>query len=148
MFVFQDKIAEIDVLLERSRKKWHLDAVQWMDYDDVCQIIRLHVHKKWHLWDQTRTFGPWCNRVISHQITNLIRNHYTSFQKPLFSLLDHFLINQSYQLNLLLKSPVPPLSGLWILTPQLSPLVPDILSGPVQQFSNFDPFVAKGLYSN
>ena len=82
MFVFQDKIAEIDVLLERSRKKWHLDAVQWMDYDDVCQIIRLHVHKKWHLWDQTRTFGPWCNRVISHQITNLIRNHYTSFQKP------------------------------------------------------------------
>ena len=82
MFVFQDKITEIDALLERSRKKWHLDAVQWMDYDDVCQIIRLHISKKWHLWDQTRTFGPWANRVISHQITNLIRNNYTSFQKP------------------------------------------------------------------
>lgn len=82
MFEFPDKIQEIDMLLERSRKKWHLDAVQWMDFDDVCQIIRLHIFKKWHLWDQTRTFGPWCNRVISHQITNLIRNNYTAFQKP------------------------------------------------------------------
>lgn len=82
MVIFDDKIEEINFLLERSRKKWHLDAVQWMDYDDVCQIIRIHISKKWHLWDQARKFGPWCNRVISHQISNLIRNNYSSFQKP------------------------------------------------------------------
>ena len=82
MFIFSDKIVEIDLLLERSRKKWHLDAVQWMDYDDVCQIIRLHISKKWEQWDQERTFGPWCNRIISNQIKNIIRDNYTSFQKP------------------------------------------------------------------
>lgn len=82
MFNYEDKAEEVDKLLERSRKKWHLDAVQWMDYEDVCQIIRNHIHNKWHLWDQSRSFGPWANRVIGHQISNLIRNNYTSFQKP------------------------------------------------------------------
>lgn len=82
MFQFSDKSDEIDLLLARSKKKWTLDAVQWMDYEDVSQLIRMHIHDKWDLWDQTRTFGPWCNTVISHQIFNLTRNNYTSFQKP------------------------------------------------------------------
>ena len=53
-----------------------------MDYDDVCQIIRLHIYKKWHLWDQSRPFKPWASMIISNQIKNLIRNNYSSFAKP------------------------------------------------------------------
>ena len=82
MLAFEDKVGDIEELLQRNKHRWHLDAVQWMDYSDVCQIIRIHIHNKWHLWDQQRNFKPWCNTLICHQITNLIRNNYTTFQKP------------------------------------------------------------------
>lgn len=82
MLSFEDKIDDIEELLQRNKHRWHLDAVQWMDYDDVSNLIRIHIFNKWHLWDQKRNFKPWCNTLICHQITNLIRNNYTSFQKP------------------------------------------------------------------
>lgn len=81
-FTFEEKLGEIDELLIRNRMKWQLDSISWMDYDDVCQIIRTHIYTKWHLWDQSRSFKPWCSSVISNQIFNLVRNHYTNFAKP------------------------------------------------------------------
>ena len=53
-----------------------------MDFDDVSQILRIHIYKKWHLWDQTRPFKPWASIIISNQIKNLVRNNYSSFAKP------------------------------------------------------------------
>ena len=79
---YEDLIPEIESLLSRYRAKWQLSALAWLDYDDVCQIIRLHIHNKWHLWDQKRNFGPWCGTLISNQIKHLVRNHYGSFAKP------------------------------------------------------------------
>lgn len=82
MEVFEDKIEEIDELLSKSRNQWHLDAVQHIDYNDICQIIRKHIYDKWHLWDQNRPFGAWCRTVIANQIRNEIRNNYGRFAKP------------------------------------------------------------------
>ena len=79
---FEDKREDLDQLLLKYRPKWQLSALAWLDYDDVCQIIRLHVYNKWHLWDQSRPFKPWASMIISNQIKNLIRNNYTSFAKP------------------------------------------------------------------
>lgn len=79
---YEDLVVEIDRLLGRYRVKWQLSALAWMDYDDVCQIIRTHIYNKWHLWDQKRAFGPWCSMLISNQIKNLIRNHYGNYAKP------------------------------------------------------------------
>jgi len=79
---YEDLVLEIDRLLGRYRVKWQLSALAWMDYDDVCQIIRTHIFKKWHLWDQKRAFGPWCSILISNQIKNLVRNHYGNYAKP------------------------------------------------------------------
>lgn len=79
---YEDKEVEINALLDRSRGKWQLTALAWIDYDDISQIIRAHIFKKWHLWDQERPFGPWCQRVIAHQISNQIRNNYSNFAKP------------------------------------------------------------------
>lgn len=79
---FEDRIDEIDELLIRNRGKWQLDAITWMDYEDVCQIIRHHIYNKWHLWDQSRPFRPWASTVICHQIRNQIRNNYLNFAKP------------------------------------------------------------------
>lgn len=81
-FKFEDKLIDLEDLLVRYRAKWQLSALAWMDYDDVSQIIRLHVYNKWHLWDQTRSFRPWASMVISHQIKNLVRNNYSNFAKP------------------------------------------------------------------
>lgn len=79
---FEDMHEIIDDLLNRRRSKWKLAAVAWLDFDDVKQIIKIHIHKKWHLWDQSRPVAPWLNRIISNQIRNIIRNQYSSFVKP------------------------------------------------------------------
>jgi len=79
---YEDLVPEIEQLLSRYRAKWQLNSIAWLDYDDVCQIIRTHIYKKWHLWDQKRAFKPWASMLISNQIKNLIRNHYGNFAKP------------------------------------------------------------------
>ena len=79
---FDSQRDDLEELLKKYRPKWQLSALAWMDYDDVCQIIRLHIFKKWHLWDQSRPFKPWASMIISNQIKNLIRNNYSSFAKP------------------------------------------------------------------
>lgn len=82
MITYEDKHQEIEILLEKARKRWELKAIAWMDYEDVKQIIRAHLAKKWPKWNQARPFGPWCNRTIINQILNLVRNNYGSFCRP------------------------------------------------------------------
>ena len=82
MYNFEDKLPEIEKALERKRSHWNLDAVNFIDYDDVKQIMMAHIHKKWHLWDQTKPIEPWLSRVVSNQFKNILRNHYGSFARP------------------------------------------------------------------
>jgi DNA-directed RNA polymerase specialized sigma24 family protein len=85
IYTFEDKIDVINKSLGRKRSKWQLTAITWMDYDDVCQIIKLHIYKKWDMWDQTKPLEPWIGRIISNQLKNLIRNNYTNFVRPCLS---------------------------------------------------------------
>lgn len=73
---------EIDNEIRKRKGKWRLSSINWLDYDDVSQIIRFHIFKKWDQWDQRRPLLPWINKIISNQLKNLIRNHYHSFVKP------------------------------------------------------------------
>lgn len=82
MYSFEDKLKEIEAALERKRPKWHLDAVTYIDYDDIKQIIMSHIYKKWHLWDQSKPIEPWLSRVVSNQFKNLLRNHYGNYANP------------------------------------------------------------------
>ena len=79
---FEDCYEEINVEIAKRRHKWNLSALSWLDYDDVSQIIRIHIHKKWHLYDQKKKLSPWINRIISNQIKNLIRNNYGNYVRP------------------------------------------------------------------
>jgi hypothetical protein len=79
---FEDKIEEIQENIEKRRGKWFLKAINWISWEDVSQIILAHIHKKWHQWDQKRPLAPWLNRIISNQIKNTLRNHYTNFIRP------------------------------------------------------------------
>lgn len=81
-FTFEDKSEAIDKEIAKRRNKWRLAVFSDIDFDDVSQIIRIHIHKKWNLWDQTKPLENWVNTVISHQISNLIRNHYGNIAPP------------------------------------------------------------------
>jgi RNA polymerase sigma factor (sigma-70 family) len=79
---FEDKIEEIDREILKRKSKWKLSVLSWMDYDDVSQIIRIHIFKKWDMYDPAKPLGPWLNRIISNQIKNLIRNNYGNYCRP------------------------------------------------------------------
>ena len=70
---FEECIKTIDVEINKRKNKWSLTSLAWMDFEDVSQIIRIHIFKKWSLYDQTKPLGPWLNRIISNQIKNFHR---------------------------------------------------------------------------
>lgn len=79
---YEECYETIDLVVSKFQKKWQLKAINWFDFEDVSQIVKLHIFNKWHLWDQTRPLEPWAARVTSHQIRNIIRNNYTNYVKP------------------------------------------------------------------
>lgn len=82
---FEDLYDVIDQVIKKRKNKWKLNAITWFDFEDIEQIIKLHIYKKWHLWDQTRAIEPWVNRIATNQIRNIIRNNYTAYAKPCLS---------------------------------------------------------------
>lgn len=82
---YEDKLEAIDKVIEKHRYIWQLKAVAWMDYDDVAQIIRFHIFKKWSMWKQDRPLEPWIARITSNQIKNLLRNNYSNYVRPCLS---------------------------------------------------------------
>jgi hypothetical protein len=79
---FENHIREIDQEILKRKNKWTLTAISWMDFNDVSQILRFHIYKKWHLYNHTKPLIPWINRIISNQIKNLIRNNYSNYARP------------------------------------------------------------------
>ena len=80
MHHFEDKLKEINEAIER--KRWNLDALTYIDYDDIKQVIMNHIYQKWHKWDQSKPIEPWLNRVVSNQFKNLLRNYYGNYARP------------------------------------------------------------------
>lgn len=72
----------IDSIIKKFGNKWRLKSINWFDFEDVSQTIKIHIYNKWHLWDQTRALEPWVAQVASHQIKNIIRNNYSNYVRP------------------------------------------------------------------
>lgn len=79
---YEDFATLIDQELQKRSKNWFLTSVSWVGFDDVCQIIRAHIHKKWDQWDQSRPIKPWLNKIIANQMKNILRNHYSNYARP------------------------------------------------------------------
>jgi DNA-directed RNA polymerase specialized sigma24 family protein len=79
---FESRISEIDQEISKRRHKWNLTTLAWMDFSDVSQILRIHIFKKWKMYDQKQPLAPWINRIVSNQIKNLIRNNYGNYSRP------------------------------------------------------------------
>ena len=82
---YEDNSQTVDAELEKRRNRWFLQSVTWIDFDDIKQIIRIHIYKKWDQWDQERPLKPWLNRLISNQLKNILRNYYGNFARPCLS---------------------------------------------------------------
>lgn len=83
---FEDCLPIIDVEIAKRRHKWNLTSLAWMDFDDVSQIIRIHIFQKWGQYETSRPLQPWLNSIITNQIRNLIRNHYSNYTRPCIQL--------------------------------------------------------------
>ena len=79
---FEDCLHTIDAEIAKRRHKWNLTSITWMDYDDVSQILRIHIFKKWHQYEPSRPLAPWLNTIITNQLRNLIRNVYSNYARP------------------------------------------------------------------
>ena len=84
-FTFEDRYDEISLEVKKRRGKWFLNSLAWFDFEDVEQIIKAHIYKKWHQWDQRRPLGPWINKIITNQMKNILRNNYSNFVRPCLS---------------------------------------------------------------
>jgi len=80
--IYEDFSDVIDSELAKRRNNWFLNSVSWIDFDDVSQIIRAHIHRKWSQWDQSRPIKPWLNKIISNQFKNILRNNYSNYARP------------------------------------------------------------------
>ena len=81
-FTYEDKYEDIDNEIRKRRGRWRLTSLSWVDFDDVSQIIRIHLFNKWDQWDQSRPLLPWINKIITNQFKNILRNYYHNFVKP------------------------------------------------------------------
>jgi len=79
---FEACINLINTEILKRKNKWTLSTLNWIDFEDVSQIIRFHIYKKWNLYDEKKPMLPWTNRIISNQIKNLIRNNYGNYARP------------------------------------------------------------------
>jgi hypothetical protein len=79
---YEDYSDVIDQELSKRKNKWTLTSVNLLSWEDVEQIIRFHIFKKWHLYDAQRPIQQWISVIIANQIKNLIRNHYGNYSRP------------------------------------------------------------------
>lgn len=79
---FEDIVGELDLILRGKRGFWNLEAICHVSYEDVCQIIRLHVYSQFDQWNQELPFHPWAARLINNQISNLKEQYYGKFAPP------------------------------------------------------------------
>lgn len=79
---FEDCYETISKEINKKKYKWTLDSISWMNWDDISQIILIHINEKWHLYDQKKPLQPWLSAIISNQIKNIIRNNYSNYTKP------------------------------------------------------------------
>lgn len=82
---YEECYETIDLVVSKFKNKWRLNAINWFDFEDVAQVVKLHIFKKWDMWDQTRPLEPWIARITYHQIKNIVRNNYTNYVKPCMS---------------------------------------------------------------
>lgn len=82
MFTFEEKIEDINLAIAKIQSKFTLKARADIEFQDVAQIIRLHIFQKFNQWDQRRPITPWLNKIVHNQFVNILRNIYSGMSRP------------------------------------------------------------------
>jgi hypothetical protein len=71
---FEESLPCIIEQVEKRRKKWNVH-VSWIDFDDIRQLLLIHIFKKWSQFDPERgELSHWVSSICSAQIKNHWRN--------------------------------------------------------------------------
>lgn len=82
MEITPEQLAELDKLLKAAEIKWNLN-LGFMCYEDIQQIIRIHIARKINLFDPERgKFSTWAKRVINNQILNQKKKNFLRYLLP------------------------------------------------------------------
>ncbi len=80
---FEDALPTIYKLIKQKQYKWILKGITHLDYDDVTQIIVIHVFSKWGQFNNDKgRLESWVNAIISNQLINLGRNIFYNSSRP------------------------------------------------------------------
>lgn len=79
---YESEYSRINAVIERNKCRYQLNGVAWMDWEDVKQVIRLHIYRKWHMWNPERPLEPWINIICINQIRNIVRNNWSNYARP------------------------------------------------------------------
>jgi len=81
--LFQQHEQLINKEVDKRSTRWRLDALIYISWPDVRQMLLMHVARKIHLWNPEKSpLSHYLNRMLSNQIKNTLRNLYGSFQNP------------------------------------------------------------------
>lgn len=79
---FEESIPIIEEQIEKRRNKWNI-KINYIDFDDVKQLLFLHIYKKWYQFDPSRgELSHWISAICSAQIKNHWRNFLGSALPP------------------------------------------------------------------
>lgn len=77
---FKDVLPLVTQEVEKRRGAWRLTT---MDFDDVAQIVMLHVFNKYDMFDPAKgEFSHWLNTLIANAIKNILRDNLMKFNRP------------------------------------------------------------------
>lgn len=71
---FEDSLPCIIEQIEKRRKKWNVH-ISWIDFDDIKQLLLIHIFEKWYQFDPEKgELSHWVSSICSAQIKNHWRN--------------------------------------------------------------------------
>lgn len=76
MSSFEENIDIINKSINSKRYMWRLSALSYISFDDVAQLLRIHIYEKFCQWDQSRPIEPWLSSLILNRMNNLMRDNY------------------------------------------------------------------------
>lgn len=79
---FEDHYEEIEAIVKSKKRKWMLNDLGYISYEDVVQKILIRIYQKWSLYDQSKPLDRWVNRVTLNALQTIYRDEYGYCARP------------------------------------------------------------------
>lgn len=76
---FNDLLPRIRLIVNKRKGSWTLSTLAW---EDVESILMTRIWQQLPLYDVSRPFDNWANRLVSNTLSNLLRDRLFKFSRP------------------------------------------------------------------